>query len=947
MQSLLNRIFHVRPGEWKIVLLLQLQIFLIIAVLLIAKPAGNALFLSRFGSGALPYMFIVTAVVAAIISTTYAAALRYFSILRVNLWSLGICLLSLLAFAGMYGVTGTADAVAIGLYLWVALFGVLAASQFWMMASMVFDIRQSKRLFGPIGAGAIAGGITGGYLANFIASSYGTQPLLYVAVGMLLPCIFISIYVWKRYIKESKTSLKQRRQSAAMRESPHRLILASKHLRLLCAIVALSVITAKLIDYQFSAMASERFANQDRLTAFFGFWFSTFNLIGFVIQLVLTQRVVQGLGVSGALLFLPGGLSIGTLLMFMMPGLGAAVFSRLVDGSLKQSLHRAAIEMLFLPVTEAVKQKIKTYIDVFIDSAAGGIGGLLLLFLIDGMGLTAPWISVPVLFLAIAWLVCVLLVREEYLEAFRDQLKHLRPQKNSKTLKSKHKEILAGFLKVIEAKEVNPREKQLLYVLERTEELRGTDFLEPISQLLLHESPKVRAAALRNLSMKPGIELIDQVVPMLQDKEPIVCNAALEYIIAHHTNDQEDLILQQLWHPDATIAGSALVTLINETRHNPLLRKKWGLKKTFTARLEALQNMASEERQNWTIFLLKAAGRAKFKLGDRLIAAQLISDDQVLRRSAILAAGETLDEKWILSLIDQLSEAPYRPQAKAALVQYGNELIEVLPTKLHHNLIDIEDIRRLPPVLETIPTQQSVNLLFDLIVKYRPDDLELRLETLKALNAMRRDFPGLNMPTQEIFRLLLAEAKSYQAAIENVEAQLKFITTSSLELRDARNGLLKVLHQRQEGNFDRLFRLLGLRYAPADIIPVYRGLKSSDRKQQLSAIEFLDNLLDSPLKRLLIPLIEIKTRESVYIQHEKTSTEEFSNLEKKQYRSFRRILSGRDQRLKLAVLYLIGFLEDERYLTILEYYSKFGGFAVRGVATRSLTRFRRSTIAFK
>ena len=87
-----------RPGEWPPVLLLQAQIFLIIAVLLIAKPVGNALFLNRFGAESLPYAYILTAVVAAVISSAYAAAMKYFSVLRVNLWSLGICILLLLTF---------------------------------------------------------------------------------------------------------------------------------------------------------------------------------------------------------------------------------------------------------------------------------------------------------------------------------------------------------------------------------------------------------------------------------------------------------------------------------------------------------------------------------------------------------------------------------------------------------------------------------------------------------------------------------------------------------------------------------------------------------------------------------------------------------------------------------------------------------------------------------
>ncbi|MEM9260016.1 MAG: Npt1/Npt2 family nucleotide transporter, partial [Bacteroidota bacterium] len=341
MQRIFGRLLRVRPGEWQAVLLLQLQIFLIIAVLLIAKPVGNAFFISRFGSEALPYAYLLTALAAAIVSTAYAGALRYYSVLRVNLWSLGVCILSLLAFTVLIQMGSTKDLVAVGLYLWVALFGVLAASQFWMMASLVFDIRQAKRLFGPIGAGAIAGGIVGGYLANIIAGLFGIQALLFVAIGLLLPCLLISLYVWRYHIKGHTSVVEQKAKQELLSERPHTLILRSTHLSLLCCIIALSVITAKLVDYQFSALASARFADADRLTAFFGFWFSTFNVIGLLIQLLITQRVVQRIGVSGALLFLPLGLGVGSFLMILIPGLGAAIFSRLVDGSLKQSLHRA------------------------------------------------------------------------------------------------------------------------------------------------------------------------------------------------------------------------------------------------------------------------------------------------------------------------------------------------------------------------------------------------------------------------------------------------------------------------------------------------------------------------------------------------------------------------------------------------------------------------------
>ena len=58
-------------------------------------------------------------------------------------------------------------------YTIVALFALLATSQFWVMANVVFNVREAKRLFGFIGAGGIAGGIVGGYLNLFTGRTYG------------------------------------------------------------------------------------------------------------------------------------------------------------------------------------------------------------------------------------------------------------------------------------------------------------------------------------------------------------------------------------------------------------------------------------------------------------------------------------------------------------------------------------------------------------------------------------------------------------------------------------------------------------------------------------------------------------------------------------------------------------------------------------------------------
>lgn len=897
------------------VLLLQLQIFLIIAVLLIAKPAGSAVFLARFGPENLPYMFILTAVVAAIVSTSYAAAVRYYSLLRVNLWSLSICLSSVLAFALMVRQPMLADVVAIGLYTWVALFGVLAASQFWMMANLVFDVRQAKRLFGPIGAGAIAGGIVGGYVANLVAAAHGLQSLLFIAATCLVPVIMISVFVWRRYINEAPSGNKEEdAPPIVLVERPHRIIARSKHLVLLCSVIALSVITAKLVDYQFSALASERYASPDRLTSFFGFWFSTFNVIGLLIQLLLTQRVVRWVGISGALFVLPAGLSIGAIVMFFVPGLGAATFSRLTDGSLKQSLHRAGVEMLFLPVGKAVKNRIKIYIDVLIDSVAGGVGGGLIL-LLASVGVSAVGISGLVLVLSVGWLVCVLLVRDEYLAAFRQQLSHLRPRRKERPLRSRHREVLSGFLHVLEEAKLGRSEQQALYVLDRADDLTEERFREPIESLLDSPQPKIRARALRTLSLRKAPDLLHRVIPLLNDPEERVQNAALEYLVTHHLEETEELILEQLKNPTAAIGGTALIHLLLETRRNPALRRRWQLNRVFRERVRELPWHQPEERDAWRRKLLVAAGRAGGKVGEEFIRRELNGPDSEFRKQAILATGESQNERWVFPLLDYLSEAQYRPFAASVLVQYGDRLVAILPRFLKEDLIEIEDLRRLPAVLEKIDSQRIVDLLFAFIERYHPEDLELRLEVLKALNKMQVVFTRLKMPAKRIYRHLLTEVRNCQRCIANMEIQRKLMPVRESPLKDARTGLLNRLSRRQEGNMDRLFRLLGLRYPPADIIPAYRGIRSANHDEKISALEFLDIMLENNLKQLLIPVMEYGIRVS---EHQaRPESVAVDDLRRREFKHLRRMLGARDVHAKLAAIHLIGYLNDERYEPLL------------------------------
>ena len=59
-----------------------------------------------------------------------------------------------------------------------------------------------------------------------------------------------------------------------------------------------------------------------------------------------------------------------------------------------------------------------------------------------------------------------------------------------------------------------------------------------------------------------------------------------------------------------------------------------------------------------------------------------------------------------------------------------------------------------------------------------------------------------------------------------------------------------------EARLERLFRLLGLKYPPKEMHAAYLALHRKKTDEYTAAIEFLDNVLERELKRILLPLLD-------------------------------------------------------------------------------------------
>lgn len=190
IQHYLYDMFDIRDGEGVRGLCMLLYIFLVISSIMIVKPVKQRSlpFLVRSGQAALR-LYRRGAFFTAVITSVYPRLMARYSLpdmIRFTLIVFGIFLSVFWVLCRRNVLSGPSVFV---LYVVIANFAVLSASQFWSFANVVFNPREAKRLFGFIGSGAIIGGIFGGYLTNLLAPVLGSENILLISIAFIMMCL--------------------------------------------------------------------------------------------------------------------------------------------------------------------------------------------------------------------------------------------------------------------------------------------------------------------------------------------------------------------------------------------------------------------------------------------------------------------------------------------------------------------------------------------------------------------------------------------------------------------------------------------------------------------------------------------------------------------------------------------------------------------------------------
>ena len=412
VQRVLGRVVSLREDETTVALLMFAYSFLAMTAHSILKPVTGSSFIDQLGADNQPWVQLVVGLFIGVLMHWYANVVRKLPRRRViPITLLGIDVL-LVAFWALLQ-TG-AVWVTVGLYSLGLLLGVFLISQFWTLATEIYDARQAKRLFGFIGGGASLGGAVGATILRVLVFQVGSNNMLLVSAAVLGLCVVIVDAILRRQPSLDSDGLVEE-QGVGGREA-FRLLAESDHLKIMALVIGCGAAGAAIVQQQLSMAAEATGGDADRMTAFLAEVTAWVSIAGFIVQVALTSRIHRSMGLAFAMLLLPLAMGSSAIVVLMSGALWAPQLARVLEATLRYTVDKTTREVLFLPVPLELKHRAKPFIDVTADRFAKALAAVLLLVLIKPWGLGLDWRSLSYASLGMTgiWVGIVFIAWREY-----------------------------------------------------------------------------------------------------------------------------------------------------------------------------------------------------------------------------------------------------------------------------------------------------------------------------------------------------------------------------------------------------------------------------------------------------------------------------------------------------------------------------------------------------
>jgi AAA family ATP:ADP antiporter len=380
LERVLSVFADVRPGEGVTTILLAINIFLLLAAYSLMKPARDGLILTEGGAEVASYSAAAQAVLLMIAVPIYGWLGTRVVRIRLITIVMTFFAVTLVAFY-LGGIAGLREGVAF--YISIGLINVFIVSQFWQFANDLFTEARGRRLFPLIGVGQSLGAWVGAAAVPPLVRTANFTPytLMLLGAGVLIVALGTTLLVNTIDARRATTEVHVAGTETLGPQGGFELILHDRYLLWIAILIVLLNVVNTTGGYvlnrlivgeaiaRFGSDATSIVPSRQFVTAFSGSIIASVNLVGLLLQLFVTARVIRAMGVRGALFVLPVIALANYAIIVVAPVLAVVRVGKILENSTDYSIQNTLRQALFLPTSREAKYKAKAAVDTFFTRA--------------------------------------------------------------------------------------------------------------------------------------------------------------------------------------------------------------------------------------------------------------------------------------------------------------------------------------------------------------------------------------------------------------------------------------------------------------------------------------------------------------------------------------------------------------------------------------------------
>ena len=814
----LLKLLNIHPVEWPLVRRLFLLQFFQGAGIALFFTSALSQFLDRFPISELAYVFMISAGLLWITGYVCNKLEHQLSVHKLSLVMTFIMATSMF----LFWIFEFSFASGWFYYIMLAWFNVLYLInnlEFWGLAAQLYDVRQSKRLFGVISSGDIPAKFLGYTLALLLVPYIGTQNLLLAGfVGMLLSLMFIQgIFKTGEFENIARPSHKIKQHHTAGLSALLRNFSGNKLIMTTAVLSMLAFTGFVLIEYAFYAEIKESDSYKSDLSfaAFTAAFMGASRLVAWILKLGFTSRIVAGIGNRNALLITPVALLLFNVIVLLIvtfnPGsklilyvFGSAAI--LVD-ALRASINSPVLLTILQPLSAPERLRAHNIIKGIMDPFAYlGIG--LLLFTLYKLNIYQLEILCYVLIaVSVVWAAYVFLIQKHYLKVLIQTI-------SSRYFTNEEFNVYEkGTLEKITEKINTGTELEVLYLLKLLEQRKDSANEQLIAAALKHPSVNVCLTALESIQRKQMHATVLDVEALIKNStNPVIRAKALRVhaTLAYNYN----FVSGYLSSPDPLLQEAAIISII----------KNSNTEEETTPAIELFLQLASSANRERRLNAIAITSEITDPLFEKHLLKLLDDEDAKVQKAAIQVVGKGFYPEALTQVTQRFTTN--EKDITEAFIAAGNKSLTSISQLLLNHQINKKQQQNLIMACGRIAGAQAQELLLNFLTKLPAENNTI----IKALNRSNFHTDEKTIP--------IIDGVTHDYLIRAVE--VLFMLNILHESNEAKGALFNSLHYELLELRETLLNLFSFYSEKEQVDKIRKALQLNKKGAAANALELIE-----------------------------------------------------------------------------------------------------------